>query len=326
MRSRNRGGYEGRMKPKVLILASRYDFSVDLVALELERRRVPFARVNKEDLAKYRFSFDPSAPILSFSFRGEPLGTSEDVAAIWFRQPVFLRNAPPNPLSPAEQLSRSQWPAFIRGLSVLDQAGWMNWPQSTYLAESKPYQLLMASRCGLKVPKTLAGNDASAIKSTFRSDVVIKSLDTVLVRDDEDCLFTYTSRCRSEAFTDAAVQQVPIFVQELVQPKVDHRVTVIGSEIVAVKILADGSPVSGDWRLVEKKRLSYVDSTLPKEVEDGCRCLVARLGLHFGAIDLLETRDGFFFLEINPTGEWGWLNNERRRFDEKIADWLSSRP
>ncbi|MCZ3387408.1 MAG: hypothetical protein LH630_10710 [Actinomycetia bacterium] len=31
------------------------------------------------------------------------------------------------------------------------------------------------------------------------------------------------------------------------------------------------------------------------------------MSLEFGAIDLALNGDGYSFLEINPNGEWGWL-------------------
>jgi glutathione synthase/RimK-type ligase-like ATP-grasp enzyme len=37
---------------------------------------------------------------------------------------------------------------------------------------------------------------------------------------------------------------------------------------------------------------------------------VKRFGLVFGAIDLVQTPSGFYFLEINPNGEWAWLQKE----------------
>ena len=46
------------------------------------------------------------------------------------------------------------------------------------------------------------------------------------------------------------------------------------------------------------------------------------LRLNFGAIDLIKQDNKYFFIEINPTGEWGWLVDERRRIDKVIANWL----
>ncbi len=52
--------------------------------------------------------------------------------------------------------------------------------------------------------------------------------------------------------------------------------------------------------------------------------LMRMLGLAFGAIDLVETADGFLFLEINPTGEWGFLMKQHQQLDAVIAQWLAS--
>jgi len=311
------------MKPQVLILTGLYDFSADIVAIELESKGVPFIRVNKEHICDYEYSVDPVSPSIKVRANGKLVAEGDELTSVWFRQPVFLRNTPSTPLSPHEQLSRSQWSAFLRGLSVYEQIAWMNWPQATYLAESKPYQLYMANQCGLRVPKTLVTNDANSIKNNFTAQIVVKSLDTVLLRDQEDSLFTYTSECDTNQITQDSVQTAPLLAQEYLHPKIDYRVTVIGREVFAVKILCDGEPVSGDWRVENRDTLQYIDCDLPEGVEEGCRRLMEKLGLNFGAIDLVEATDGFVFIEINPTGEWGWLNTEDRRFGEKIASWLA---
>ena len=38
---------------------------------------------------------------------------------------------------------------------------------------------------------------------------------------------------------------------------------------------------------------------------------MAALNLEYGAIDLIKDRNGnYIFLEINPAGEWAWLEND----------------
>jgi glutathione synthase/RimK-type ligase-like ATP-grasp enzyme len=35
-----------------------------------------------------------------------------------------------------------------------------------------------------------------------------------------------------------------------------------------------------------------------------------KLGLNFGAVDMILTPDGrYVFLEINPNGQWGWVED-----------------
>ncbi|MDD5065108.1 MAG: RimK-like protein [Phycisphaerae bacterium] len=311
------------MSFEVLLLTSLYDFSADMVVLRLKDLEISCARVNREDLPNYRFTVDPVKPSLSVVRNGELLGTSKSLRAIWFRQPVFLRNTPPNPLSSEDQLLRSQWSAFLRALSIFEGIRWMNWPQATYLAESKPYQLMVAWQCGFKVPSTLVGNDCEQFKKQLANPVIVKSLDTVLIREGNDCLFTYTTECDVNELTDESIASAPLIVQQCIEPKVDCRITVVGDHVWAVRILEDGIPVKGDWRKVPKERLQYIDFDLPLEVKESCKNLVRKLGLAFGAIDLLETGDDFVFLEINPTGEWGWLNSDKRCIDLAVAEWLA---
>ncbi len=47
-----------------------------------------------------------------------------------------------------------------------------------------------------------------------------------------------------------------------------------------------------------------------------CRALVRALNLRFGAIDLVRCDGKVWFLEINPTGEWAWLEHV---FGDRIA-------
>ena len=314
------------MSLPVLILSGLYDFSTDLVTLRLSHCGVPYVRLNREQIADHRLTLDPVVPELIVH---GPSGThhfSSDLGAIWFRQPVFLRNTPPVPLSPEKQLERSQWTAFLRALCVFRDAAWMNSPAATYLAESKPYQLLVAARCGFQVPATLATNDASRIRKTFPGDLIIKSLDTVLLRDGDDCLFTYTTLSASNNLTDDAVRAAPLLAQRVLEEKTDIRVTVVGNEVFAVRILSQGFGVSGDWRVVPKVDLEYQDVVLDNEMVRRCFLLTQKLGLSFAAIDLIETPHGIFFIEVNPTGEWGWLSTEERPIDRAIASWLTSPP
>ena len=144
--------------------------------------------------------------------------------------------------------------AFLRGLSVFRDAAWMNSPVATYIAESKPYQLCVAKSCGFQVPTTLVTNDASQIRKTFPSALIIKSLDTVLLQDGDNCFFTYTILNPDSELTDETVIGAPLLAQYALEEKTDLRVTIVGEEIFPVQILLEGSGISGDWRIVPKAK------------------------------------------------------------------------
>ena len=304
-----------------LVASSLYDFSTDLVVQELERRKSKYVRLNREKFESYRLTIDVNDASLEVNMNGANYRITADLKAVYYRQPVFLRNTPGESLSIDEQLSRSQWMGFLRSLAIFDKARWMNPLGATYLAETKAYQLSTARELGFKVPMTLIGNDFVRLQE-IENKVIIKSLDTVLLRDNSDCLFAYSTVEKSSELTDENVSAVPLTVQEYVSPKIDVRVTVIGGKLTAVKITSSGQGIAEDWRLVDRNAIEYTEIKLPHYIEQKCVKLIEALGLNFGAIDLVESNGSYYFIEINPTGEWGWLVGDERRFDVDIAAWL----
>ena len=284
----------------------------------------PYVRLNREQFSDHRLTLNPLVPELTIRGPSGNCCVGQELRSIWFRQPVFLRNTPATPLSPDEQLVRSQWMAFLRGLCVFRQAAWMNSPVATYIAESKPYQLSIAASCGFQVPETLATNDIGCIQKVFPGSLVIKSLDTVLLRDGDDCLFTYTTLNPGSKLNEKTVKAAPLLAQRALEEKTDLRVTVVGKEVFAVRILSKNSGVSGDWRVIPKTELEFHDIVLSSSLIKKCQLLTSQLGLSFAAIDLIETSQGIFFIELNPTGEWGWLSTVERQIDCAIASWLGN--
>ena len=311
-----------RSTPEVLILSSLYDLAADMVAARLEATDVSYVRLNREDLAKHRITVDPLGPTMQIS---GPVGRHavENLKSVWYRAPIFHRNSPGIPLSVDEQLDRSQWMAFLRSLSIFDEALWMNHPSATYRAESKPYQLAAADQVGFRVPRTLITNDIENIDAVFPNDLAIKSLDTVLLDEGEQSLFTYTTILHRTNLTDASIATAPVIAQQVIRNKKDLRVTVVGDHVFAVRVLKNGKGIEGDWRVTPKNQLAYDSCRLAPDIEHKCRELVRNLGLSFAAIDLVENDKGVFFIEVNPTGEWSWLATDDRPIDVALATWLT---
>jgi glutathione synthase/RimK-type ligase-like ATP-grasp enzyme len=63
---------------------------------------------------------------------------------------------------------------------------------------------------------------------------------------------------------------------------------------------------------------------LPAAIEEKCVALTQRLGLRFGCIDMIVTpEDKYVFLEINPNGQWRWVQElTGMPIAEAIADLL----
>ena len=310
-------------KPEVLVLSNLYDLAADMVTSKLETAGVPYLRLNRQALAHHRIAVDPLGPLMTVK---GPVGryVVRNPSSVWYRAPVFDRDVSGMRLSVDEQLSRSQWMAFLRSMSVFRQARWMNHPSATYLAESKPYQLAVADDVGFKTPRTMVTNDVQSIEAAFPDELVVKSLDTVLLHEDMHDLFTYTTVLGRDQLSDSNISSAPITAQQALKNKTDLRVTVVGDQVFTVRILKNQRGIEGDWRITPKDQLTYASCQLTLADEDRCRELVRRLKLAFAAIDLVENDEGLFFIEVNPTGEWSWLVADDRPIDTAIASWLAA--
>ena len=314
------------IEPEVLILSSRTDFSCDYVVGQLATLGRPYLRLNTEDIPSHDISLDPLRKELRCRVKNTDfLVRSPSLRSVWFRRSVYLRDSGSLvPVRADAQIARMQWAAFIRGLVVFDQAEWFNHPGATYLAEQKPLQLSVAKEVGFSVPQTLITNDATNAHFFSAERLAVKGVDTIIGHESGEEVFAFTDILPRSQFNTESLRAFPAMVQEAIVPKVDLRVTVVGGAVFAASITRDGSEIAGDWRS-DKTGLCYARHSLPSSVERLCLKLTDRLGLRFGAIDLVQRSGDYFFLEINPTGEWAWLVDATgMRIDEAIVRALTS--
>ena len=142
-----------------------------------------------------------------------------------------------------------------------------------------------------------------------KKDVIYKPLRKGRLIRDEKQSFIFTNIVKNGTPADFEnVQYAPCLFQKYIHKKMELRVTVIGERVFTVSI--DSQKVPGaihDWRRAQDN-LIYKIFKLPGELECKCKELVKKLGLEFGAIDLIVTpNDEFVFVEINPNGQWAWI-------------------
>lgn len=189
----------------------------------------------------------------------------------------------------------------------------VNPPAASDQMESKLRQLQLASELGFNIPRTLVSNRGEEIRAFCESEggrIVTKALYAPLIEEPEQDFFIFTNVVSSaDLQDDASLSLAPSIFQQVLAPKIDYRVTVIRDQVITVRIAPkDDSQgeVALDWRTREAN-VKFEAFDIPKPIEQLCRDFVTRAGLLFGAIDLVEYAGRFFFLEINPNGEWGWL-------------------
>lgn len=307
----------------ILIVSDSLDFTTDYICIELNRRKCSYLRINRDKFMEYNISFDIDNVNLFVEIDSERYLLNEKcLKAVYYRAPIYLHHTPKKDLSYEEQIYRFQWTAFIRNLTIFENITWINNPIDTFRGENKILQLKHARSIGFDCPNTFLGNCLK--NKTIHSDksYIVKSLDTVLLRNDSKEGFVYSTVIKGEDILKSSLVLAPVIIQEYLYPKIDLRVTVVGDKLFAVKIVKNGRGLEGDWRK-EKHNTDFIAFNLPDDIKSKCINVTKSLGLLYGGIDLILHNDKYYFIEINPTGEWAWLvNTSGHQIDKAICDCL----
>lgn len=286
------------------------DQTADMVIAELNRREVPVVRFNPADIGEdlavsARFGTGPASPAgqLHTPSRSTLL---HDIRSLYWRRPTwpaFDRLERADARFAAAQV-RHGLGGILYGLR---HCRYVNHPLRNFEAEHKPLQLAVAQRLGMTVPPTLVSNDLAEIRefiSAYRQ-VVYKVLRWTPYRKGETGLTTWTEPVTTEEL-DESVTAVPHLFQARVDKAADLRVVVVGTRVFSVRIDSDLL----DWRK-DYSALTYRVVDLPDRWAQALVAFLEHFGLASGSFDLAVDRRGDInWLELNPNGQWGWLEDE----------------
>jgi len=205
---------------------------------------------------------------------------------------------------------------------------WMSPPEQVWRAELKPFQLQIAADLGLKVPRTLITNDPRRVRQAFDEfkGMIAKPTRGGYVVANGLPHSIYTSEVLAEHLEHLDEARLsPTIYQELIPKRFDIRVTIVGERIFAAAIDSQRDPAARvDWRRTDDPNLGHQRIDLPVALEATLRLLMRKLGLTFGAVDLVLTPEGeYVFLEINPNGQWLWLDDKLDLgITQEVVNWL----
>lgn len=298
----------------VLVLTADEDSTADAVIGELNRRGASVARMDTGD---FPIRSQLAATISATGMEGRLRANDVEVdlaaiGSIYYRRPTRFRF--PDALSDADRVLAATEARLGFGgvLGALD-ALWINNPARVAIAEYKPIQLHIATRCGLHIPRTLITNDKATViefAEAVGGPVVCKMLSSLVLSEQGVPRMTYTTPIDTRTIDSAALATTTHLIQEWVPKQYDARVTMVGRQAFTVAIHASSDRGHVDWRS-DYRSLTYRRIDPPNRVVAAAARFLRRLGLAFGAFDFVITSDGeWVMLECNPAGQWLWLQDE----------------
>ncbi|MDN3260787.1 ATP-grasp ribosomal peptide maturase [Streptomyces sp. CSDS2] len=294
----------------VVVATEADDQTADLVITELNRRGVPVVRFNPADIGgdlavTARFGTCP-APVAGQVRTPSRTADLKNIRSLYWRRPTWPAF---EHLDEADaRFAVAQVRHGLGGvLYALPSCRYVNHPLRNFEAEHKPLQLAVAQRLGLTVPPTLVSNDLSEVREFIAThrEVVYKVLRWTPYRRGEEGMTTWTEPVTADEL-DESITVVPHLFQARVDKVADLRVVVVGRQVFAVRIDSDLL----DWRQ-DYSALTYSVTDLPDRLEKTLIAYLEHFGLASGSFDLAVDRQGnTHWLELNPNGQWGWLEDE----------------
>jgi hypothetical protein len=242
-------------------------------------------------------------------YTGKPFVRLDRVTCAWYRRPsMFEFPETVTDVRWAAREARQGWGGILACLT------WFNDPCDIARAEYKPHQLHAAGRSGLRVPASIITNILSAARQHDREHGPLVHKWLSGAPEGQDGLTrAVTPEGLSVGQAWPQIRHTTHLVQQRIGKTHDVRLTVVDEQMFAVAITSPHL----DWR-ADIDGADHQPCPIPPEVAAGVRALLARLRLRYGALDFsVDERGQWWFLEVNPSGQWLWLDE---RLHLGIAD------
>lgn len=270
----------------------------------------PFKIIDNVELS---YRFEGSKAIITYD------GTElKDVKAVWYRKPDLIDDIKLPVEDKYLQYSRDTITRHIAALRAsFPEAYWVSDYYAIQRAENKFWQLQMAHRVGFNVPETVITSDRAIAERFIKKhdNTIVKSLTQTSPEVTRETVLFSTKINHQHSFDLGGLNLAPAIFQQAINAVTDVRVTVVGDEVFAAAVQDKGIEEwteIRDWRISQLMgKVKFEPYKLSKSTVEWCIKLVRKLGLVYGAIDLVVDENGKeWFLEINPNGQWAFIEDE----------------
>jgi glutathione synthase/RimK-type ligase-like ATP-grasp enzyme len=306
--------------PLILLIAQRTDPHLTRVEAILksfgaETIVLDTVSIRSDNCAAVRLENDGTS-VVSILHNTEYIDASQ-IDAVWWRlKPAIFQAKETLDTLRNRNLREREWCHFL-GIfeDFVPTEKWVNSPLAQHKANYKIRQLGIAKILGLKIPDTLITNDPELIQDFFikwqkESGVIYKPLTYYYTTEGQ---ITFTTALDFSLLEEKQknILSAPGIYQENLQKLYELRVTVVGNETFAVRINSSNSEITKqDWR-IDSLGVDCVPYDIPHDLDYKLKQFNKHLGIVYGAYDLVVTKNNeIVFLEVNPSGQWLWLEDK----------------
>ena len=317
-----------------LIFSQENDFTTNEVVEWIDLKGGKFERIGYNSLdksPKFLFSCDSKQSQIQVN--------SEDIHAAWFRKAFFISAKNTDSLEAnLEDFLFEEMKEFRKvlyhslpycGVKVLGKNN------INFYDVNKMRTLLMAQSVGLIIPQTIITNskeDIVVFKEQHKK-VISKPLVSpkfLMSEDKQHSFAMYTSLIDDETLEKLDDVVTPCFIQAYIEKAIELRVFFCEDKYYSAAIFSqNNNRTLTDFRnygTAPSEGNKFVPFKLGKEIQSKLVLLMDLIGLNTGSIDMILTPIGeYFFLEVNPVGQFGMISHPCNFFlEEKVASYLTT--
>lgn len=303
----------------LLIYSTTFDTTVDMLIYHMQEDDV--FRLNSDCFEKYKIVLNDDGFVIQ-----DPVGriaTDKNIDKVLYRKPAIKKDLLiQTPQLPDEEEYIDKELYYV-AREIINLA-WFQ--QKIVLIEP-----LVDFRVGKFVQLNVAKKYFNIPDYEFRynakskmfngKDIVIKSL-TMQPIDKNQYLVLYTTKTKENELSN----NQPWMIQEYIFAKYDVTVVFIRDKMFAFELdRMNFIDETVDWRelSIDKTASNWEVHCLRKDIKDNIYKFMDDLNLHFGRLDFLYDGKNYYFLEVNPNGQWIWLDPKNefgviKKFIEEI--------
>lgn len=314
------------MDKQILILTDKSDMHPTSVINLMKEKNIPFFRLNTEDLmVDYDFAwFHDNGVSPDFYIKDRNNGNEiwgHDVLSVWYRKPDFPQHFLYSINAEVDRHNAVECKQFfIFLMHYLTDYYCMGNHFYDKRADSKMVQSKIAVELGMRIAPTCFSNVKDFVVEFLKpfDNVSIKCLrDHWLKTEDGKVYDLLTQKIDSRTLAyqpEESFSQSVVFAQQYIEKKYELRVTVMGPHVFTCRLDSQAqTPSTGsiDWRQGYDYGLKHEMIDTPNIIDVFCKHYLRKLNLNFGCFDFIVTpQDEYVFLECNPNGQWGWIEDE----------------
>ena len=318
----------------VIILSESDDIHALAVKKEVEKNKnVACQIVNTADfpsklsLSNY-LNFDDTTHEMVFD--DSRLSTIEfkDIIGVWRRRIFNHKISEELDQEIYQEVSRRDTRASLDGFLLtlaLKGCNVINNPTQENASLNKTFQLFIAQRCGICVPRTVISNNPPIVKK-FYSSISNNAGKVVYKAFHSPKNSVITTNFLTEADFDRLddLRFAPAIFQEYIDGR-NLRITYINGDIFSAEVFVNIPEATRDWRLEMFNKI--VEYELQPKDKFAITSLMKALKLEYGAIDFkINKNNELVFLEVNPWGQFLFVEIQTGLpISKAIADALISK-